>query len=97
MAGELVQSVDQAPGMDYAQHFHTASNVWRFTKILTVAVLSVVLMLGIGGAGHAWGLATLGIVLTLVTTTIGLARSKGDWKPILGVMVLMSILAIVFG
>ena len=97
MAGELVHGVDQAPGMDYAQHFHTASNVWRFTKILTVAVLSVVLMLGIGGVGHAWGLATLGILLTLVTTTVGLARPKGDWKPILGVMGLMSILAILFG
>lgn len=97
MAGDFAQSVDQAPGMDYAQHIHTASNVWKFTKILTVAVLAVVLMLGIGGVGHSWGLATLGMILTFITTVIGLARPKGDWKPIAAVSLLIVVLAVLFG
>ncbi len=97
MAGNLTHTVDQATGMDYAEHSRTASNVWKFTKILTVAVLSVVLMLGIGGVGHSWGLASLGILLTLVATAVGLARPKGDWKPVLVVALVIGVLAVLFG
>lgn len=97
MAGDIAHSVDQAPGMDYAEHFRTASNVWKFTKILTVAVLAVVLMLGIGGVGHSWGLATLGMILTFITTSIGLAVPKADWKPVAAVALVIAALAVVFG
>ena len=66
--------------MDYAEHERTYKGFIHFAEVGTVAVLVIVAALAVGGAKHAWGVASLGAILAMVTGAIGLAAPSIGWR-----------------
>lgn len=73
-------SAGDTPQMDYAEHDRTYKGFIHFTEVGTVACLAVVAALAVGGAKHAWGVAIIGALLTLVGTGVGIASKSLSWK-----------------
>ena len=68
------------PEMDYAEHERTYLGFVHFAEVGTVACLAIVAALAVGGTKHAWGIALIGTLLTLVGTGIGIASKSIAWK-----------------
>jgi hypothetical protein len=68
------------PQMDYAEHERTYQGFIHFAEVGTVACLALVAVLAVGGTKHAWGVAIVGTLLTLVATGIGLASKSIGWR-----------------
>ena len=68
------------PQMDYAEHERTYQGFIHFAEVGTVACLAIVAVLAVGGTKHAWGVAIVGTLLTLVATGIGLASKPIGWR-----------------
>lgn len=68
------------PQMDYAEHERTYQGFIHFAEVGTVACLALVAVLAVGGTKHAWGVAIVGTLLTLVTTGVGLASKSIGWR-----------------
>ncbi len=70
------------PEMDYAEHERTYQGFIHFAEVGTVACIAIVAALAVGGTKHAWGVAVLGTLLTLVGTAVGIAsKSIGPKAP----------------
>jgi hypothetical protein len=82
--------------MDYDAHEQTYEGFINFSKIGTIAVLTIVvclIMFAFGGTAAAvfgW----LMLIATLVATAVGMALGSSGWIPPAGVFVLSGILAI---
>ncbi|AOO83824.1 aa3-type cytochrome c oxidase subunit IV [Bosea vaviloviae] len=68
------------PQMDYAEHERTYQGFMHFAEVGTVACLAIVAALAVGGTKHAWGVALIGTLLTLVGTVVGIASKSIAWK-----------------
>ncbi|AMJ61272.1 aa3-type cytochrome c oxidase subunit IV [Bosea sp. PAMC 26642] len=68
------------PQMDYAEHERTYQGFIHFAEVGTVACLAIVAVLAVGGTKHAWGVALIGTLLTLITAGVGLASKSIGWK-----------------
>ncbi|WNJ91847.1 aa3-type cytochrome c oxidase subunit IV [Bosea sp. 685] len=68
------------PQMDYAEHERTYQGFMHFAEVGTVACLAIVAALAVGGTKHAWGIALIGTLLTLVGTAVGIASKSLAWK-----------------
>ncbi|POR49950.1 aa3-type cytochrome c oxidase subunit IV [Bosea psychrotolerans] len=68
------------PQMDYAEHERTYHGFLHFAEVGTVACFAVVAALAVGGTKHAWGVALIGTLLTLVGTAVGIASRSLAWK-----------------
>jgi ABC-type branched-subunit amino acid transport system permease subunit len=71
---------DDIPQMDYREHERTYQGFVHFAEVGTVACLAIVAVLAVGGTKHAWGIAIIGTLLTLVTTGVGIAAKSIGWK-----------------
>jgi len=80
---------DDIPQMDYREHDRTYQGFVHFTEVGTVACLAIVAALAVGGTKHAWGIAIIGTLLTLVGTGIGIASKSIGWKGAAVPLVLM--------
>ena len=79
-----------APAMDYAEHERTYTGFVHFAEVGTVAALAIVAALAVGGTKHAWGVALLGTLLTLVGTGVGIASKSIGWRaPLVPFVLLM--------
>lgn len=89
-------SDDTAPAMDYDAHERTYEGFINFSKVGTIAVLTIVLcliMFGFGGTA-ATIFGWLMLIGTLVASAIGLALGASGWIPPALVFVLTGVLAI---
>ncbi|POF31061.1 aa3-type cytochrome c oxidase subunit IV [Roseibium marinum] len=89
-------SDDNAPTMDYDAHEQTYEGFINFSKVGTIAVLTIVLcliMFSFGGTA-ATVFGWLMLIGTMVATAIGLALGASGWIPPAIVFVLTGILAI---
>ncbi|MDR6869628.1 hypothetical protein J2Y55_000621 [Bosea sp. BE125] len=68
------------PQMDYAEHERTYQGFLHFAEVGTVACLAIVAALAVGGTKHAWGVALIGTLLTLVGAVVGIASKSLAWK-----------------
>lgn len=68
------------PAMDYAEHEGTYKGFVRFAEIGTLACITLVTALAVGGTKHAWGVAIAGTLATLVATGIGIASPAIGWR-----------------
>jgi hypothetical protein len=68
------------PQMDYAEHERTYHGFLHFAEVGTVACLAIVAALAVGGTKHAWGVALIGTLLTLVGAVVGIASKSLAWK-----------------
>lgn len=68
------------PQMDYVEHEKTYKGFIHFAEVATVACLAIVAVLAVGGTKHAWGVALIGTLLTLVATAVGIASKKIGWQ-----------------
>lgn len=82
MADHAAPEYATAAGNDYAEHERTYALVMRLSKVATAAILLIVISLGIGGVSGAWALCGLGVVLAIVTGTIGGLSEKGTIVPV---------------
>ena len=83
-----------AAGNDYAEHNGTYEFFVKLTTVGTLAVVSLMVALAIGGVNGHWGLFTLGTLAVLVTTSIGLASQTGQPRLIGGVLVALVLVLI---
>lgn len=89
-------SDDNAPAMDYDMHEQTYEGFINFSKIGTIAVLTVVLcliMFAFGGTA-AVVFGWLMLIATLAASGIGAALGESGWIPPAAVFVLTGILTI---
>lgn len=77
--------------MDYAEHERTYKGFIHFTEVGVVAVLVIVAALAVGGTKHAWGVASLGTILAMITGGVGLAAPSIGWRAPAAALVLMLI------
>jgi hypothetical protein len=77
------------PAMDYPEHERTYTGFVHFSEVATVACLAIVAALAVGGTKHAWGIALIGTLLTLVGTGIGIASKSIGWRAPVVPLVLM--------
>jgi ABC-type branched-subunit amino acid transport system permease subunit len=68
------------PKMDYHEHESTYRGFVHFSEVGAVACIAIVAALAVGGTKHAWGVALIGTLLTLVGTGIGLASKSLSWR-----------------
>lgn len=68
------------PQMDYPEHEKTYNGFVHFAEVGTLACLTIVTALAVGGTKHAWGTAVVGTLLTLVGTGIGIAAPSIGWR-----------------
>lgn len=68
------------PQMDYPEHERTYKGFVHFTEVGTVTCLAIVAALAVGGTKHAWGMALIGTLLTLVGSGVGLASTSISWR-----------------
>lgn len=80
---------DDIPQMDYREHEETYRGFVHFAEVGTVACLAIVAALAVGGTKHAWGIAIIGTLLTLVATGIGIAAKSIGWRATAVPLVLM--------
>ncbi|WP_332682063.1 aa3-type cytochrome c oxidase subunit IV [Bosea sp. (in: a-proteobacteria)] len=83
------QHATDVPEMDYAEHDGTYHGFVRFAEIATLACLTIVVALAVGGTKHAWGTAIVGTLLALVGTGVGIAAPSVGWRAVAGPFVLM--------
>ncbi|EAV45718.1 MULTISPECIES: aa3-type cytochrome c oxidase subunit IV [Roseibium] len=89
-------SDETAPAMDYDSHEQTYEGFINFSKIGTIAVLTIVvclIMFAFGGTA-ATVFGWLMLIATLVATAVGMALGSSGWIPPAAVFVLSGILAI---
>ncbi len=89
-------SDDNAPAMDYAAHEATYEGFINFSKVGTVAVLTIVvclIMFGFGGTA-AVVFGWLMLFAMLVSSAIGLALGASGWIPPTVVFGLTCVLAV---
>jgi hypothetical protein len=82
--------------MDYDSHEQTYEGFINFSKIGTIAVLTIVvclIMFAFGGTA-ATVFGWLMLIATLVATAVGMALGSSGWIPPTAVFVLSGILAI---
>jgi hypothetical protein len=82
--------------MDYDSHEQTYEGFINFSKIGTIAVLTIVvclIMFAFGGTA-ATVFGWLMLIATLVATAVGMALGSSGWIPPAAVFVLSGILAI---
>lgn len=97
MADHAAQEYGTATGNDYAEHERTYALVMKLSKVATAAIILIVISLAIGGVTGAWGLCGIGVVLALVTGTIGGLSEKGTIVPVVVAGVLVVALWFLFG
>jgi hypothetical protein len=68
------------PQMDYAEHERTYHGFVHLAEVSTVACLAIVSALAVGGSKHAWGVALMGTLLTLVCAGVGIASRSIGWR-----------------
>ncbi|CAN5234596.1 hypothetical protein BH10PSE8_BH10PSE8_10080 [soil metagenome] len=73
-------NADDIPQMDYREHESTYQGFVHFAEVGTVACLAIVAALAVGGTKHAWGIAIIGTLLTLVATGVGIAAKSIGWR-----------------
>ena len=89
-------SDETAPAMDYDAHEQTYEGFINFSKIGTIAVLTIVvclIMFAFGGTA-ATVFGWLLLIATLIATAVGMALGASGWIPPAAVFVLRGILAI---
>lgn len=89
-------SDNTAPAMDYAEHERTYEGFINFSKVGTIAVLTIVvclIMFAFGGTA-ATIFGWLLLIGTVVASAIGLAMGASGWIPPTVVFVLSGVLAI---
>jgi hypothetical protein len=84
-----------ADGNDYAEHEGTYAFFTKLTFVGTLALVSLMVALAIGGVNGHWGLFTIGALAVLVTTSIGLASQTGRPGLMGGVLLVLLFLLIV--
>ncbi len=57
--------------VDMTEHEKTYTGFIHLTVLTTAFCIAVVIMLGVGGVGGAWGLAGLGIFLSVIAAIVG--------------------------
>jgi len=97
MAEHAAQEYGTATGNDYAEHESTYALVMKLSKVATAAIILIVISLAIGGVGGSWALCGLGVVLAIVTGTIGALNEKGTIVPVVVAGVLLVALWFFFG
>ena len=73
-------SASDIPQMDYREHERTYQGFIHFSEVGTAACLAIVAALAVGGTKHAWGIAIIGTLLTLVATGVGIASKSIGWR-----------------
>lgn len=68
------------PEMDYPEHERTYQGFVHFSEVGTAACCAIVAALAVGGTKHAWGMALIGTLLTLVAAGVGLASKSIGWR-----------------
>ena len=80
-------TTEGAPAMDYAEHDQTYAGFMEFTKLTIFAVLNVLISLILFTITGAFWSGFLVIVLTILTTGLGIMM-KGSPKPSIAVSVI---------
>src|SRR5205823_3073180 len=76
---------------DFADHEQTYEGFMRFSAVVLVFVLCIVVTLAIGGTAHRWFLGGFWLFVAAIASALGLAIKGLSWKP--GVVVLAMMLA----
>ncbi|MCY1704804.1 MULTISPECIES: aa3-type cytochrome c oxidase subunit IV [Pannonibacter] len=90
-------SSNSSTSMDYAEHERTYEGFINFSKIGTIAVLTIVITLAMFAFGGT-AAVVFGWILTianLVAIAAGMALGEKGWIPAAGVFVLAGLLALV--
>jgi len=89
-------SDNTAPAMDYAEHERTYEGFINFSKVGTIAVLTIVvclIMFAFGGTA-ATIFGWLMLIAMVISSAIGLAMGASGWIPPTVIFVLTGVLAI---
>ena len=97
MAEHAAQDYGTATGNDYAEHERTYSLIMKLSRVATAAIIVIVISLAIGGVAGNWALCGLGVVLAVVTGTIGGMSEKGTIVPVVVAGAVLVALWFVFG
>lgn len=87
----MAEHVQGHSDMDYAEHERTYRTFTAAVEVGVVACLNIVLVIALWGlkGSNAWG--AIGLILTLVTTGIGLLSPKISWRAGAPLLVIMLI------
>jgi len=97
MAEHGTPSYATATGNDYDEHRRTYASVMKLAKVGTAMAIAGLIALAAFGVGGAGWIMTVGLLLTLVAGTIGLASPNGTLKPLAGTIVIILLLWAVAG
>jgi len=78
-----------SPEMDGPSHEAMYVDFVHFVSVAAVFVACCVVALAVGGIRHAWLSAIFGIVLAIVTTSIGLFSRSMSWRPPAVILVIL--------
>jgi hypothetical protein len=82
--------------MDGPAHESMYGNFVHFTTVSAIFVASCVVALAVGGAKGGWISAIVMIVLSIITTAIGLFSPSLSWRPPAVVLVLLLLMLLLY-